>query len=435
MVRLKIIKFLQIIRSIIHLLVTFNIWQIFFLDSGQETSQEDPSISKKSWSSNESSGYEPSKTTAYEEDCAPITNALASGFDEKPHVISQLKSDSLPSTIIDVEPLQDLDNKEQYSKPSSPSTSDNRDCLIDNINDIVALEPLQEIENKEHFSKGSPPSIRQNKSCLNGNPDDTEIEREKSSTSLSTLAFNHGDSIPVQYFDDNKKDTFANVKQYESFLLKESNDQYNICSDFELHFEFSDEKLKVEKTDKSDSNSNNLNKNLLCGIEPSTCLATVTVDNISNELLVFYNDNVLEDNRNEHIPCDSNVNFKDTINTVDVSKKTSIDSNETKETINEKKSLGKFTSRLQKLSLLTPDFTTTSNVSKPSVNPDSSNPISSRTPPINGGKSFGKSFVTLKSIGNKWKQQIVAGNTNDLGSSLDTKTIDGINQAKQQSGF
>ena len=79
-------------------------------------------------------------------------------------------------------------------------------------------------------------------------------------------------------------------------------------------------------------------------------------------------------------------------------------------TITEKKSFGKFTSRLQKLSFpnvghsLTPDFNSTSNVSKPSANQDSSDPISSSTPPIGGGKSFGKSFVTLKNIGNKWKR-------------------------------
>ena len=347
--------------------------------------------------------------------------------------------------IVDLEPLQDLDNKEQFLKSSSPSTRDIKDCLGDNLNDVVSLESLEEIENKEHYSKGSPPPIRENKVCLNDNPDDTDIEHEKSSSYLSTLPFDHEECIPVQYYDDNKKDKFANVKQYPSIRLKEYDDQYKIYSHFELHFGPIDTELLVERAEKSDSNSNNLNKNVLCSIEPNTDLATVTVDNIINELLVFFNDNVLEDNRKEHIPCDSKVTSKDTINTADASgepiTKTSVDSNETTEKINEKKSFGKFTSRLQKLSFpsvghsLTPDFGGTSNASKSSANQDSSDPLSSSTPPIGGGKSFGKSFVALKNIGNKWKQQIGAGNTNVLGSSLDTKTIDGINETKQQSGF
>ena len=344
--------------------------------------------------------------------------------------------------IVDLEPLQDLENKQPYSKPSSPPTRDNIDCLSDNNNDIVALEPLQEIENTKQYSECSPPSTREDKSCLSDNPDDTDVKPEKSSTSLSILTFDHEESIPVQYYDDN---TFENVEQYPSIRLKDYDDQYNIFSDFELHFGFVDKKLQVQKADNSDSNYNNLNENLFSSIESNTGLATVTVDNIGNELLVFFNDNVFEDNRKRHIPCDSNVTLKDTINTADVSGEpvtnTSIDSNGTKETINEKKSFGKFTSRLQKLSFpnvghsLTPDFGNTSNGNKPSANQDSPNPINSSTTPVGGGKSFAKSFVTLKNIGNKWKQQIVAGNTNELGSSLDTKTIDGSNQTKQQSGF
>ena len=418
---------------------------MFFSDCGQEGSQEDPSISKKSLGSNESSGYELSTTRAHEEASARISNPFASGFDAEPHDICHSKSDSSALGIVDLEPLQDIENKEQYLKSSSPTTRDYKDCLSDNRNDVVAREPIQDIENKEHNSKGSSPSTRDDKDFLSDNPDDTDTECEKSSISLSTLPFDHEESTPVQYYDDNEKDTFANVKQYESILLKEYDDQYNICYDFELHFGFIDKKLFVEKTDKSASNSNNLNKSVLCSIKPSTGLATVTFDNISNDLLVFFNDNVFEDNRKEHVPCDSNLNFKDTINTVDVSGKpvteTSIDSNEIKETINEKKSFGKSTPSLQKLSLpnvghsLTPAFNYTINVSKPSANQDSSDPINSSTPPISGGKSFGKSFVTLKNIGNKWKQQIVAGNTNELGCSLDTKASEGINQTKQQSGF
>ena len=117
--------------------------------------------------------------------------------------------------IVDLEPLQDLENKQPYSKPSSPSTRDNIDCLSDNNNDIVALEPLQEIENTKQYSECPPPSTREDKSCLSDNPDDTDVKPEKSSTSLSILTFDHEESIPVQYYDDN---TFENVEQYPSIV-------------------------------------------------------------------------------------------------------------------------------------------------------------------------------------------------------------------------